>query len=183
MEIDQIPPGFEKPFRDAVDRAIKNQIDDMKSALLALDDGQAAFCLGMCAAVTGYVAIDVCGRQWPDEENRRGIAQAATESAGAREFGLKAEDSYAYLTRVALGFERLDEVFPDPEDAATIPFVVTGQLLLSFHPADVKWWHYLNRIEDVIEFTEKADLDLIPGLMLRSRRLGSPRLFGEIRGD
>lgn len=82
---------------------------------------------------------------------------------------------------MVLGFEPLDTVFPDPEDSGIIPLVVTGRLVVSFCPADIKWWEYLNRIEDVIEFTEQADLDLLPGLVLRSRRLGSPRVFGEIR--
>ena len=181
MVIDRIPPGFEKPFRKAVGHAIRDEIPDMAGVLLDLDDKQAAFCLAMCSHVTGYVAVDVSDRDWPNETDIRDIAGAATRWPEGGTFQLREEDSYAYVKRVALGFEPLDEVFPGPDDSGTLPFVITGRLLVSFCPPDIKWWEYLNRIEDVIEFTEQADLDLLPGLILRSRRLGSPRVFGETR--
>lgn len=180
MEIDRIPRNVEKPFRDAVDYAIKNEFDDMWSTLADLAVEQRAACLGLCAFVTGYVAIDVCGRQWPIETNLRKIAERSTKSTNARKFGLKADDSYDYIKRVALGFEALDKVFPSPEDAVTLSFKITGHVLIAFHPADIKWWEYLNRIEEVYEVAQAADLDLLPALMLRSRKLGSPRVFGEI---
>jgi len=41
----------------------------MREGLLHLTDDQIASCLNMCAFVAGYVAIDVCGRQWPDKDN------------------------------------------------------------------------------------------------------------------
>jgi hypothetical protein len=181
MAIDRMSPDFEKPFRKALGHAIRGEIADMAGVLLDLDDKHAAFCLAMCSNVTGFVAIDVSQRQWPNETDIRDIAGAATRWPEGDTFDLREEDSYAYVKRVALGFEPLHEVFPDPETSGTLPFVITGRLLVSFHPADVKWWDYLSRIEDVVEATAQADLDLLPGLMLRSRRLGSPRVFGEIR--
>jgi hypothetical protein len=48
----------------------------MRQGLLHLTDDQIASCLNMCAFVAGYVAIDVCGRQWPDKDNFRGIGEA-----------------------------------------------------------------------------------------------------------
>lgn len=180
--IGQIPPAIEKPFRKALGHAIRNEFDDFRQTMLGLTNEQAAVCLYLCQYVAGFVAIDVCGRQWPDEDNRRGIANATTESANAREFGLTQQESYDYLVRVALGFEPLDSVFPladgGNKDAATLSFVITGQLLLSFHPADMKWWDYLTIIEEIYEASATADLAMLPALILRSRRMGSPRDFG-----
>ena len=103
-----------------------------------------------------------------DSEKRR---QSQTH---ARAFGLKAEDSYAYVKRVALRGEPLNTVFSPPEDAATLSFVITGRLLVAFGTADPHWWEYLNKIEEAMEAALAADLDLLPALMLRSRRLSSP---------
>jgi hypothetical protein len=47
-------------------------------------------------------------------------------------------------------------------------------MLVSFGPAGLHWWEYLNKIEDALEAAVAADLDLLPALMLRARRLASP---------
>ena len=174
MTIPRVSPDIEKPFRKALGHAIRNEHEEMREVLLRLTDEQIASCLGLCAFVSGYVAIDVCGRQWPNEANLHVIAEATTKSTFAREFGLKAQDSYAYVKRVALQAEPLDEVFPTPEDAGTLSFVITGHLLVAFGPAAEEWWEFLNRIEAAFEVAQAADLDLLPALMLRSRRLSSP---------
>ena len=41
-----------------------------------------------------------------------------------------------------------------------------------------EWWEYLNRIEEATEAALATDLDLLPALMLRSRRLTSPGATG-----
>ena len=107
-----------------------------------------------------------------------GIAEATTTSNNARAFGLKAEDSYAYVKRVALRGEQLDTVLSPIEDAATLSFVITGHLLVAFSKAEEDWWEYLNRIEEATEAALATDLDLLPALMLRSRRLTSPGATG-----
>jgi hypothetical protein len=178
MTIPQISPDIEKPFRKALGHAIRNEHEEMRQVLLSLTDEQIVSCLGLCAAVSGYVAIDVCGKQWPDEDNLHRLAQATTKTTYAREFGLKAEDSYAYVTRVALRAEPLDKVFPSPEGGATPSFVITGHLLGVFHLANEEWWEFLNRIEEAFEVAQSANLDLLPALMLRSRRLTSPGASG-----
>jgi len=174
MTIPRISRDVEKPFRDAVGHAVRNEIDEMHEGLLRLTDEQIASCLNLCAFVSGYVAIDVCGRQWPDEDNLRRLAEATTETNNARAFGLKAADSYAYVRRVALRGEPLDTVLSPPDEAATLSFVITGHLLVAFGPAEQHWWEYLNMIEESMEVALAADLDLLPALMLRSRRLTSP---------
>ena len=174
MTVPRLSPDIEKPFRDALEHAIRNEIDEMREGLLRRTDEQIASCLNLCAIVAGYVAIDVCGRQWPDEDNLRRLGEATTKSDNARAFGLKAEDSYAYVKRVALRGEALNAVLSPIEDAATLSFVITGRLLVAFRPADQHWWEYLNKIEEAYEAALATDLDLLPALMLRSRRLTSP---------
>jgi hypothetical protein len=174
MTIPRISPDIEKPFRKALGHAIRNEFEEMRQVLIRLSEEQIAYCLSLCVHVSGYIAIDVCGRQWPNEVNLHVIAEAATESTFARQSGLKAEDSYAFVKRVALGFESLDKVFPSPEGAAILSFAITGHLLAAFGREDEDWWEYLNKIEEVYEVAQAADLDLLPALMLRSRRLTSP---------
>lgn len=174
MTIPRISPDVEKPFRDALGHAIRNEIDEMEQGLLRLTDEQIAACLSLCAIVTGYIAIDVCGRQWPIDKNLRRLAEETTTSNNARAFGLKAEDSYAYVKRVVLGGELLDTVLSPPEDAGTLSFVITGHLLVAFSTHDPHWWEYLNRIEEAWEAAHATDLDLLPALMLRSRWLSMP---------
>lgn len=174
MTISRISPDVEKPFRKAIGHALRNEIDEMHEGLLRLTDEQIASCLNLCASVSGYVAIDVCGRQWPAEDNLRRIAEETTTSNNARAFGLRTQDSYAYVKRVALRGEPLNTVLSPPEDAGTLSFVITGHLLVAFSTAEEEWWEYLNRIEEALEVALMADLDLLPALMLRSRRLTSP---------
>jgi len=174
MTIPRISPDVEKPFRDALEHAVRNEIEEMHEGLLRLTDEQIASCLSLCAFVSGYVAINACGRQWPDEDNLRRIAERTTKSDNARAFGLKAQDSYAYVKQVALRGEPLNTVLSPPEDAATLSLVITGRLLVAFRSADQHWWEYLNKIEETLEVALEADLDLLPALMLRARRLTSP---------
>jgi hypothetical protein len=174
MTIPRISLDVEKPFRDALGHAIRNEVDEMHEGLLRLTDEQIASCLNLCALVAGYVAIEVCGRQWPIDKNLRRLAEETTTSNNARAFGLKAEDSYAYIKRVALGGELLTTVLSPPEDAGTLSFVITGHLLVAFSTNDPHWWDYLNRIEEAWEAAQVTDLDLLPALMLRSSRLTGP---------
>lgn len=173
MTIPRISTEEEKPFRAALGQAIRGQLDEMHEGLLRLTDEQITACLSLCVLVSGYVAIDVCGRQWPNEKNLRRIAEVAAETGGARA-GLTAEESYAYLRRVVLLGEPLETALSPVDRAATLSFVITGELLLGFHPADQEWWEYLNKIEEFSEVAFAVDLDLLPALMLRSRRVPSP---------
>jgi len=174
VTIPRLSRDIEKPFRDALGHAIRNEIDEMEEELLNLTDEQIFSCLTLCVHVTGYIAIDVCGKQWPDEDNLRRLGKAAPKSNNARAFGLKEEDAYAYVKRVVLGGERLDLVFSPPEHAATLSFVITGHLVVAFSKGYDHWWEYLNRIEEAYEVAQVTDLALLPALMLRARRPTSP---------
>jgi len=103
VTVPRLSRDTEKPFRDALGHAIRNEIDEMEEELLRLTDEQILSCLSLCVHVTGYVAINACGGRWPDEEDLRQIGEVATKSNNARAFGLKAQDAYAYVQRVVLG--------------------------------------------------------------------------------
>lgn len=173
MEIEQIPPSIEKPFRKALGHAIRNEFDEFRETLGNLPELDLIACVGLCIFTAGYVAVDVCGREWPGERNLRKIAEATTESSFARSFGLSADDSYVYIKRVALQFEPLDEVFPDAQedrDAILLTFKITGHLLTTYFPEGTHWFQFLDKIEQVYELSEISNLDVLPGMMLRARR-------------
>lgn len=60
----RISPGIEKPFRDALCHAIRNEIIEMHEGLLQLTSEQIFSCIDPCAFVAGYIAIDVSGTRW-----------------------------------------------------------------------------------------------------------------------
>jgi hypothetical protein len=170
MGIKQIPADTEKSFRKALGHAARAESRELHDLLDSLTDEQAAACVSLCTVAAGYTAIDVCGREWPSESNLRIMARDTTTSDNARKLGFTEQEVYDFVTRVSLRFEPINEVFPDPERMLLLPFYATAHLLISFHPAEGKWWDFLNKIEAMFEVAEAAELDLTPALMLRARR-------------
>jgi hypothetical protein len=115
---------------------------------------------------SAYVAIDVSGR-WPTDADLRDIAARAANSA--TRLDISEQEIHQYLSRVALGSERLDEVFADT-GVATIPLFATANLLLKFGPRDKEWWEYLDQIWDAASTAQRVSLAALPALMLRARR-------------
>ena len=105
----------------------------------------------LCIPVAGYIAVDVAGR-WPTEADVREIAQHT--AASARGFDLRQDTVTAFLSRVALGGDRMADVFPSAEDAVMLPLQVTGTLLLAFLPRGKHWWEYLDVIENALDTAE-----------------------------
>jgi len=54
------------------------------------------------------------------------------------------------VSRSALGFEPLDQALGTVDAAAALPVLLTGSLLLTFHPRGQKWWDYLDAIESCV---------------------------------
>jgi hypothetical protein len=79
---------------------------------------------------------------------------------------------YEYLSRVALGSQRLDDVFSD-EGLAAVPLYATANLLLGFRPRDKHWWEYLDQIWEAAEVAERTSLTVLPALMLRARKVST----------
>jgi len=124
----------------------------------------------VCIAAAGYAAINACGREWPNDSNMSIMVREATMSDNARKLGFTEQEVYDFVARVSLLLEPVNEVFPEPERMTVLPFYITAHLLISIHPAGIKWWDYLDQIEAMFEISEAADLDLTPAMMLRARR-------------
>jgi hypothetical protein len=78
---------------------------------------------------------------------------------------------YDYLSRGALGFQPMDEVFADPEQDYTLPVLITAQMLISFRLGDGHdLWGYLDTVWNAVERADQADISLLPALMLRTQR-------------
>ncbi len=170
MGIRQIPAEVERHFRKGLGHAARAEARELDELLDSLTDEEIAACISLCIAAAGYAAIDACGREWPNESNLRGIAHDTTTSDNAQKLGFSEQEVYDFVARVSLRFEPVNEVFPEPERMTVLPFYITAHLLISFHPAEEKWWDFLDRIEAMFEMSEAADLDLTPAMMLRARR-------------
>ena len=121
----------------------------------------------LCTFAAGYIVIDVTGMRWTTETALRKIAENASMSA--TQLDVSAEEICAFLTRVALGSEMVDDVF-SIEGVGTVPLYATANLLLTFCPQDKEWWEYLDQIWDAAEVSAKISPTVLPALMLRVRK-------------
>jgi hypothetical protein len=161
-----IDPKIEQPTRKMLGHAIRHELDDL--AALARAEGAEALisAIPLCLFASAYIAIDVAGR-WPTDADLHKIAKNASESA--TELDISEQEIYGYLSRVALGPEKLDDVF-SVEALATIPLYASANLLLTFAPRDKHWWEYLDQIWEAAETAERTSLTVLPALMLRARK-------------
>jgi hypothetical protein len=105
--------------------------------------------------------------RWPTEADLREIAKSAAESVTGLD--ITGQEIFEYLSRVALGSERLDDVF-SVDGIATVPLFATANLLLTFRPKEKHWWQYLDQIWDAAETAGQVSLSVLPALMLRARK-------------
>jgi hypothetical protein len=148
------------------------ELDKIPSTVQSIEsDEQYHEILGFCILFSGYVAIRVVGNQWPNEAGVRRIAQNTARAAVvAKKFELDEADVHSYLTRCALGFEPLEQVFPAPGEAAMLPLIITAGLLLTFCPPNTKWWEFLETIEEATELAGSVNAEVVfPAIMLRVR--------------
>ena len=161
-----IDPKIEQPTRKMLGHAIRHEFDDL--AALARAEGAEALMrsIPLCLLASAYIAIDVADR-WPTDADLRKIAKNASQSA--TELDISEQEIYEYLSRVALGPEKLDDVF-SIEALATVPLYATANLLLTFAPQEKHWWEYLDQIWDAAETADRTSLTVLPALMLRARK-------------
>jgi hypothetical protein len=179
MSIKRLSPEIEKPFREALGHAARAETEELESFLKRLTDEQVVEGIALCVFAAGYTAIDVVGREWPSEANLRRMASGTTSGANAQKLGLREQDVYDFIARVALLFEPINDVFPEPERMITLPFYITAHLLVSFGPTGIEWWEFLDKIETMLEVAENADVNLTPAMMLRARQLRIEAKRGE----
>ena len=173
-----IEPEVEKPTRTMLSHVITGKLEEVGKVFEAVDSQERQLeCIGLCVAVAGYIAIDVCGNQWPTDASLQTIAKDTAETAWGSEtrrpLELTSTEIYNYLKRSALRFEPLDRVFSPDSDALALPVLITACLLLTFCPTEKEWWEYLDVIEDAIETASGIDMSVLPAMMLRSRRPGT----------
>jgi hypothetical protein len=170
VKITPIDPNIEKPFRKALGYAARAEAEEMAVVLENLSQAQAVEGIALCAFTAAYTAMDVVGRQWPDEANLRRMAAGTVTGANARKLSLTEQDVYDFIERVSIRFEPIDRVFPEPDRMITLPYYITAHLLVSFGPSEQQWWEFLDRAEAAYEVAQSVDLDVLPALMLRARR-------------
>jgi hypothetical protein len=153
--------------------AIKRELDDLAALINAEGDDTLGGVVNLCTFAAGYIAIDVTGMRWPSQDMLRKIARNASQSA--TQLPITEDDTFEFLSRVALGNEMLDDVF-SLEGAGLVPIYATANLLLTFFPKDKHWFEYLDQIWNAAEVADHISADVLPALMLRVRKQG--RLSG-----
>jgi hypothetical protein len=156
----------EQTTRTMLGHAMRHELDDLAALMRTAGNETLLRTLPLCLLVSAYIAIDVSDR-WPTDADLREIAKHASESE--TELDISEQEIYEYLSRVALGSEKLDDVFSD-EGIVPIPLYATANLLLTFRPRDEHWWEYLDQIWEAAETAERTSLTVLPALMLRARR-------------
>ena len=159
-----IDPKIEQPTRTMLGHAIRHELEELASVVRAAGNEALLESIPLCLFASAYIAIDVCQR-WPTDADLHEIAKNAAESVTGLD--ITEQEIYQYLSRNALGSERLDQVFSE-EGVATVPLFATANLLLTFCPHEKHWGEYLDQIWDGVETAERTSLSALPALMLRA---------------
>ena len=159
----------EQATRTMLGHAIRHELDDLASLIRTAGNETFVSSIPLCLFASAYIAIDVCER-WPTDADIREVAKNAAESV--TRLDISEHEIYEYLSRVALGSEKLDDVF-SAEGIATVPLYATADLLLTFCPRDKDWWEYLDQIWDAADTAERTSLSVLPALLFRARRESS----------
>ena len=105
------------------------------------------------------------GRFW----DVRKVAQRITGMPDL-DFGVSEADSFAFLSRCALGFEPLSNVFPDRGKLGSIPLFATATLLTAYRSQGRQWHEYLTMIERAFDLVAPLPEEAVPALLLQGRR-------------
>lgn len=169
----RIDPDVEKPLRTMLGHALRGELEEIPRVIGSFrDDQKFREALALCAAISGYVAIQACGNAWPTDVALRKVAENAERTARAVEkFTLNASDVYNYLARTVLSSDPIDQVFRSAEDAVNLPVLITSSMLLTFCPTEQEWWQYLDKIEQSTELAASIDAEAAyPALLLRLKK-------------
>lgn len=165
----RIDKKIEKATREMLSTASRGELEELEKIIRGIGNGEQFLeCLGLCMRIAGYVAVDVMGPEWPTEAGLRRMAENAASSDDIYDFS--ADEIYNFLRNGAVGFQSLDQVFPNQEEMAVAPITMTAGLLLSFCPRGQQIGEYLNDIEDAIELAESVKPSSLPAMILRAHR-------------
>ena len=98
----------EQVTRTMLGHAIRHELDDLAVVMRSVESETFVGSIPLCLIASAYIAIDVCER-WPTDADVREIAKNAAESV--TRLDISEQEVYEYLSRVALGSEKLDDVF------------------------------------------------------------------------
>jgi hypothetical protein len=159
----------EKALREALSSVARIGAEQIPPSLAALDARERAEAVGLAIIITGFVAVDVCDSQWPNQASTRQIAEdLATGTTTAERLQLDAEEIYAYLSRTVLGPESLEDVLPDEPTFTRLPVIVAAEALAVYCPKGLSAWDYLDRIETAIEAASALETWALPAAVLRA---------------
>lgn len=146
----RIDPSFEEPARELFGFAIRAELEQFAEKLRSLDEERLTGALRLAVLVAGRLVLDVTEGEQPSDADLRKMAETAAEVE--TRYSLDEEKVHTFLARGVFGDAALEEVF-SPVDVATVPFLVTGNLLGSYTSIDEgqEWWEYLDQIEAAIE--------------------------------
>jgi hypothetical protein len=165
----QISAKAEKALRDAMAHVAHAEADRIEPSLAVLDDAERTEALGLAVMVAGYVVVDVCESQWPDDASVRRIAKGlATVGTTARQLQLDAEEIYIYLSRSVLGGLAPADMIPDEAKATRLAVTVAQRAAVVYSPKEMDWWVYLDQIESAIEVTWALDASVLPAAVMRA---------------
>lgn len=159
----------ERALREALGNVPRVAEDEITAPLAALDDGERTEALALAAIITGYVAVDTCGMQWPTQSSVQRIARAlATTGTTARRLRLGTEEIRAYLSRTVLGPEPMADVIPDEPRFTRLPVIVAEGALAVYCPKGIGMRDYLDQIESAIEVAAGLDPAVLPAAVMRA---------------
>lgn len=158
----------EESLRDMLGHAMRGELDEIPPILEAIGDQRSRECIGLCVLISGYTAVDVCGRVWPTSTNVRKIADNVAKASKDR-LDLDADQVYEFLTQSALGFKTLDHVFPTLGDMTMLPILMTAAMIVTYGPREKDVWTYLDEVEDALEVAESLKPHVLPAMILQSR--------------
>jgi hypothetical protein len=162
-----IDPKIEGPTRAMISHAIRGERDQYTGVIEDVGEERFLQCLGLCRRIAGYVVIDVSGHKWPSDFDLRDIARRM--AAVELDLDLSEPAVYDYLSRCALGFEPLADVFPDKGQAGVVPVSVAAALLVAYRRHGTDWWDYLEQIERALEIAAQLPEGAFPAALLLSR--------------
>lgn len=146
MDIDE---RVEPLVREAIDAAVKKNLDQLHAAFSAISDrGTVTNATDLVRAVCAQVVLDTFHGQRPTYAQIDSLAgDIAFEEGWAR---VRKNDIATLLNNVLLGEEQVYHEL-SPEEEVALPFIVAANLLTeNSEPSDGDWIDYLDRVESSI---------------------------------
>lgn len=168
----------EKALREALYSVTQIDEEQVPPSLAALDESERTAAVGLAVVIAAYIIVDVAGSQWPVKSSvERFSRTVATKLSTAQRLHLDPDQIYAYMSRTALGPERLEDVIPDEPAFTRLPVIVAGEALAIYAPKGMGMWDYLDRIEAAIETAATLDSSVLPAAVMRAY-MPKPRSSG-----